>query len=67
MESHSVDRTAYRIDALSGESDERQYWKSCTPLERLAALELMRQINYGYDPATVRLQRVLEIAKLPRR
>lgn len=30
----------------------------------MAALELMRQINYGYDPTTERLQRVLEIAEL---
>ena len=29
----------------------------------LQALELMRQIVYGYDPATARLQRVLEIAQ----
>ena len=32
----------------------------------MAALELMRQINYGYDPATERLQRVLEVAELTR-
>ena len=30
---------------------------------RMAALELMRQINYGYNPTTERLQRVLEIAE----
>jgi hypothetical protein len=30
----------------------------------MEALELMRQINYGYNPATDRLQRVLEIAEL---
>ena len=29
----------------------------------MAALELMRQINYGYDPTTERLQRVLEVVK----
>ena len=33
--------------------------------ERLAALELMRQINYGYDPTTARLERVLEIVEFP--
>jgi hypothetical protein len=31
----------------------------------LEAVELMRQIIYGYDPSTTRLQRVLEIAQHP--
>ena len=31
------------------------------PLERLEAIELMRQILYGYDPIPVRLQRVLQL------
>ena len=50
------------------EADEadKAYWHSKTPQERLEALELMRQINYGYDPNTERLQRVLEIAELTR-
>ena len=50
--------------SLSEESDEKEYWHSKTPYERLAAVELMRQINYGYDPTTTRLQRVLEVAQL---
>ncbi len=59
-----VDRAAYRVDDLADEPDEKAYWRSKTPLERLQALELMRQMVYGYDPATDRLQRVLEIADL---
>jgi hypothetical protein len=43
-----------------------RYWHSRTPEERLRALELMRQRAYGYDPATARLQRVLEIGQLKR-
>jgi hypothetical protein len=57
-----VDRTAFVVTSLH-DSDEKQYWLSKTPKERLQALELMRQIIYGYDPATARLQRVLEIAQ----
>lgn len=57
-----VDRTSFVVTSLY-ESDEKQYWLSKTPEERLQALELMRQIIYGYDPATARLQRVLEIAQ----
>lgn len=46
------------------EAADRAYWHSRTPQERVAALELMRQKAYGYDPATARLQRVLEITQL---
>jgi hypothetical protein len=37
-----------------------RYWHSRTPQERLWALEFMRQEAYGYDPATIRIQRVFE-------
>ena len=45
------------------EEADKEYWHSKSPQERMAALELMRQINYGYDPTTERLQRVLEIVE----
>ncbi len=64
MDCESVDRRAFRVDRLTAESDEKAYWHSRTPLERLQALELMRQIHYGYDPAAARLQRVFEGVKL---
>ncbi len=56
-----LDRTAFTVTSLFDNSDEKRYWLSKTPLERLEAVELMRQIIYGYDPATTRLQRVFEI------
>lgn len=65
MDFARVDRTAFRVDSLYDESDEKAYWKSKSPIERLEALELMRQAIYGYDPATVRLQRVFEVAEFP--
>jgi hypothetical protein len=40
------------------------YWLSRIPAERLAAVEQIRQILYGYHPSTTRLQRILEIAEL---
>jgi hypothetical protein len=64
MDSLRLDRRAFRVDSLSGESDEKAYWKAKTPLERLENLEFMRQIDYGYDPAAARLQRVLEVVEL---
>lgn len=61
-----VDRTAFKVYSSfeEAEADERIYWHSKTPQERLIALELMRQSAFGYDnPTTRRLQRVLEVAE----
>lgn len=62
-----MDKTAFSVASLSDESDERAYWRGKSPRERLEAVELLRQLNYGYDPTTARLQRVLEIAELETR
>lgn len=64
IDTYKMDKSVLSIVSLSEESDEREYWRSKTPYERLEFIELMRQINYGYDPATTRLQRVLEVAQL---
>jgi hypothetical protein len=62
--SFKVDRSALSVGWLHDESDEKAYWLSKTPEERLAAIELMRQIVYGYEYATApRLQRVFAIAE----
>ena len=58
-----LDKTAFLVASLTDESDEKQYWLTKSPYERLRALELMRQIIYGYDPSTERLQRFLEVAE----
>ncbi len=65
IDSFRVDKEAFSVMSSFEEADEvdKAYWHSKTPQERMAALELMRQINYGYDPTTERLQRVLEIAE----
>lgn len=57
-----IDRTAFKVTTLY-ESDEKEFWLSRPPAERLAALELLRQIAYGYEPNSLRLQRVFEIAE----
>ena len=59
-----MDKTAFSVTSLFDESDEKAYWLSKTPDERLEAMELMRQIIYGYNPSTIRLQRVFEVAEL---
>ena len=59
-----IDKTALSVETLLGESDDKAYWLSRTPQERLQHIEILRRINYG-DRATARLQRVLEVAKAP--
>jgi hypothetical protein len=58
-----LDKSKIDIVESFDEADrqDRAYWLSKTPLERLAACELLRQITYGYDPATARLPRSFEI------
>ena len=64
IETFKMDKSVLSVTSLSEESDEKAYWHAKTPHERLEAVELMRQINYGYDPATTRIQRVLKVAQL---
>jgi hypothetical protein len=59
-----LDRSVFDIVSLDEEGDDREYWRARSPEERMQALELMRQIIYGYDPATARLQRFFEVAEL---
>ena len=59
-----IDRTVFSVVSSFEEADkeDKEYWFSRTPLERLQHMELLRRINYGSN-ATARLQRVLEIAE----
>ena len=59
-----IDRTAFSVVSSFEEADrqDKEYWLSRTPYERLQYMELLRRINYG-SAVTARLQRVLEIAE----
>ncbi|HEV8715893.1 MAG TPA: hypothetical protein VGX03_24080 [Candidatus Binatia bacterium] len=60
----ALDRTAFSVTSLQEqEAEEKQYWRNKTPYERLQAVEAIRQIVYGYDPTSTRLQRVFEVAE----
>lgn len=63
LDSLSLDRRAFSVASLHEVSDEKAYWLSKTPLERLDAIEQMRQILYGIDATSAGLQRVLEVAR----
>jgi hypothetical protein len=63
-----VDRSAFTVDSLAdSERATLAYWRQRTPDERLEALELSRQIAYGYDPTARGLSRFFEVAPFPPR
>jgi hypothetical protein len=58
-----MDKTVLEFGPLEAQGDDRAYWASKTPLERLQAIEFMRQVMYGYNPSTARLQRIFTVAQ----
>lgn len=62
LDFENIDRSAFEVYTLGEEPNDVYFWMSRTPTERFIALEVLRQMNYGYeDPTTPRLQRVLEV------
>jgi hypothetical protein len=59
-----VRRDIFKVASLDERTDDKEFWLSKTPQERLEAVEIMRRIFYG-DEAIKRLQRVLEITQRP--
>ena len=60
----NLDRTAFSVGSLHDDMEVILYWRQNPPQERIRAVEQMRQILYGYDPAAIRLQKILEITQL---
>ena len=58
-----MDKKAFKITSIR-DNDSQEYWAKKSYIERLEALELLRQIMFGYDPNTTRFQRTLTITKL---
>jgi hypothetical protein len=56
-------RSSISFDTLNNHSDEKEYWKTKNYVQRLEALEFLRQSVYNYDHTT-RLQRIFSISKL---
>jgi hypothetical protein len=63
VERLKLDKKTLTIVPLGGLSDDRAYWLSRTPAERLQAVEILRQLNYGQHQSAARLQRILEVAQ----
>jgi hypothetical protein len=64
---YKLDRGVPEIAKLTSKPNDRQYRLSKTPDERFEALEILRQIAYGYDLATERRPRVFEVIPLRQR
>lgn len=60
----ALDRAVFSVVPLARADDDLAYYLRKTPVDRLAAVEINRRMVYGYDRATARLQRVLEVAEL---
>ncbi|MBU1007387.1 MAG: hypothetical protein KKH08_07375 [Candidatus Omnitrophica bacterium] len=58
-----MDKTVFKVTSISDKGD-YAYWIKKTYLERIAALEQLRKVVFGYDQSTARLQRTLKVTKL---
>jgi hypothetical protein len=62
-----LDKTAFAVVSLhEADAADKAYWATQSPRARLEALEFMREVAYGYDPVTARLERVLEVIERTR-
>jgi hypothetical protein len=59
-----LDKRAVKVTSLDDIEEEREYWFSKSPSERIEAIEINRRMIYGQSRVTSRLQRFLEIAEL---
>ena len=60
LEQLHIDKTRVTIADLH---DQQNDWADKSPAERLAGLEILRQMWHDYDPSTARLPRVYTIIK----
>jgi hypothetical protein len=60
----SLNKKIVTVTSLDDTEEEKNYWISKSPLERIEALEIIRRMIYGQDRVTSRLQRIFETAEL---
>ena len=59
-----INKAIVIVTSLNDIEEEKKYWMSKTPIERIEAIEINRRMIYGQDRVTSRLQRVFETAEL---
>ncbi len=60
----SLNKKIVSVTSLDDIEEEKKYWISKSPLERIEAIEINRRMIYGQDRVTSRLQRFLETSEL---
>ncbi len=63
LKSYKLNKKIIEVVSLTAPTNDDAYWATQSISARLRAVELMRQINYGINATSGRLQRVLEIAQ----
>jgi hypothetical protein len=63
MDLFKLDKTVVSKASLSDPTNDKEYWLTKTPHERLQVVEYLRRLNYGEAQCTARLQGVLGIAQ----
>ena len=59
-----LDKSKLTVTRLGDTEEEKAYWLSRTPEERLAAIEVSRRMVYGEDAATARMVKVIEVCNV---
>jgi hypothetical protein len=59
-----LNKKIVKVTSLDDIEDEKRYWMTKNPLERIEAIEINRRMIYGQDRVTSRLQRFFETAQL---
>ena len=59
-----LNKKIVEVTSLYDIEEEKRYWMSKNPLERIEAVEINRRMIYGQDRVTSRLQRFFETAQL---
>ena len=65
MIEEKIKRDVFEIVDLKN-ADDKNYWLTKSPIERIEAIEFMRKVMFGNDRVSRRLQRVLTAVELKR-
>jgi len=63
VDDFQLNKAVFSVGSRHDPDDSLEYWLGKPPVERLRALEALRQAFYGYTTDTGRLKRVLEVAR----
>jgi hypothetical protein len=61
LEALRMDKTAFSVISLKDSGNDKEFWRTQSTAARLQALEFMRQVMYGYDPITAKMDGVWEV------